>query len=127
MPGLDFGEYAVTGRLGRIQPYWKARREYFLSLPEVNQKIAVWVGRPTMIGKLGIAADRQGNSEPRWPAGIAVIAIAGLYAALPTSIVLPGPRWSILVIVLLLMVPTIISHRSGHHFLNQGLGYVLNG
>ena len=66
------------------------------------------------------------NSEPRWPAGIAVIAIAGLYAALPPTLVVVRPRWLILVIVAVIMVPTIISHRTGNHFLNQILGYVLN-
>ena len=58
---------------------------------------------------------------------VAVIAIGGLYAVLPSSLVLVRPRWLILAIVLVLTVPVIISHRAGHHFLNQILGYVLNG
>ena len=66
------------------------------------------------------------NSEPRWPAAIAVIAIGGLYAALPRALVVVRPRWLILVIVAVILVPTIISHRTGNHFLNQILGYVLN-
>jgi hypothetical protein len=66
------------------------------------------------------------NSEPRWPAAIAVIAIGGLYAALPPALVVVRPRWLILVIVAVILVPTIISHRTGNHFLNQILGYVLN-
>ena len=70
---------------------------------------------------------RTNNNEPRWPASIAVVSIGGLYAALPRSLVVAGPRWLILAIVLVLMVPTIISHRIGHHFLNQVLGYILNG
>lgn len=67
------------------------------------------------------------NAEPRWPALIASVAIGGLYAALPSSLLISGPRWLLTVVVLLLLVPTIISHRSGHHALNQILGYVLNG
>src|SRR5258706_9517994 len=67
------------------------------------------------------------NNEPRWPAGVAVVAIGGLFAALPPSLNLAGPRWLLLVIVILLMIPTVISHRVGHHFLNQILGYILNG
>lgn len=65
--------------------------------------------------------------EPRWPAGIAVIAIGGLYAALPPALLVVRPRWLILVIVAVILVPTIISHRIGNHLLNQILGYVLNG
>ena len=46
---------------------------------------------------------------------------------MPSSLVVAGPRWLILAIVLTLLVPTIISHREGHHVLNEVLGYGLNG
>src|SRR5258708_16217872 len=80
-----------------------------------------------MSGRPSRAAKERMNREPRWPAGIAVVAIGGLYAALPPSLVIAGPRWLILATVMVLVVPTIVSHRIGHHFLNQTLGYVLNG
>ena len=67
------------------------------------------------------------NAEPRWPALIASVAIGGLYAALPSSLIISGPRWLLIAVILLLLVPTIISHRIGHHSLNQFLGYLLNG
>lgn len=67
------------------------------------------------------------RSEPRWPAWIAVVAIGGLFSALPSSLAFAGPRWLVLVIVLVLMVPTIIAHRTGNHSLNEVLGYILNG
>jgi len=70
---------------------------------------------------------KPNKSEPRWPAGIAVVAIGGLYAALPPALRVVRPRWLVLAIIVALMVPTIISHRTGNHFLNQILGYVLNG
>jgi hypothetical protein len=66
------------------------------------------------------------SHEPRWPSGVAVVAIGGLFAALPSSLV-AGPRWLLLATVLVLLVPTIISHRIGHHSLNQILGYIVNG
>jgi len=69
----------------------------------------------------------KSDREPRWPAGVAVVAVAGLYAALPSSLVLIRPRWLVLAIVLALLVPIMISHRAGYHFLNEVLGYVLNG
>jgi hypothetical protein len=70
---------------------------------------------------------KPNKSEPRWPAGIAVVAIGGLYAALPPALSVVRPRWLILAVIAVLMVPTIISHRTGNHFLNQILGYILNG
>ncbi len=72
-------------------------------------------------------SQKTGSTEPRWPSGIAVVAIGGLFAALPSSLLLAGPRWLLLAIVLVLLVPTVISHRIGHHSLNQILGYVVNG
>ena len=56
-----------------------------------------------------------------------MVAIGGLYAALPPALVIAGPRWLILAVVLVLVVPTIITHHLGHHPLNQVLGYILNG
>jgi hypothetical protein len=49
-----------------------------------------------------------------------------LYAALPSSLVVGGPRWLLLVVVSVLLVPTVISSLRGNHFLNQVLGYILN-
>ncbi len=66
------------------------------------------------------------EKEPRWPALLAMLAVGGLYAALPPSLLVTGPRWLLLVVVVVLLVPTIISHRVEHHALNQVLGYILN-
>ena len=62
-----------------------------------------------------------GEPEPRWPAMIALLAVGGLYMALPPSIV-AGPRWLLLVLVSALLVPAIISRQSGYHLVNQILG-----
>jgi hypothetical protein len=56
-----------------------------------------------------------------------LLAVAGLYAALPASLLVGGPRWLLMAVVAVLLVPTIISHSAGQHSLNQRLGYVLNG
>jgi hypothetical protein len=66
------------------------------------------------------------SNEPRWPSGVAVVAIGSLFAVLPSSLA-AGPRWLLLATVLVLLTPTIISHRIGHHSLNQILGYLVNG
>jgi hypothetical protein len=70
---------------------------------------------------------RLDRSEPRWPALIAMLALGGLYAALPGSLRFVEPRWLLLIIVAVLLVPALITHRRGHHRLNQTLGYLLNG
>lgn len=66
------------------------------------------------------------DEEPRWPAAIALLALGGLYSALPTALLVGGHRWLLLTVVSLLLVPTIIAHHKGNHFLNELLGMILN-
>jgi hypothetical protein len=79
-----------------------------------------------VIGKVNTGTVRQ-NPEPRWPAVVALLAVGGLFGALPSSLVVAGARWLVLAIVLIMLIPAIISHSVGHHSLNQILGYILNG
>ncbi len=64
--------------------------------------------------------------ESRWPAVIAVLAVGGLYMALPNSLAV-GPRWLQLVIISALLVPTILTHRRGMHAINRMFGHLLAG
>jgi len=66
------------------------------------------------------------SAEPRWPNRVAMLAVAGLYAALPPNM-LSGPRWLLPTVVTSLLVPISVSHRRGNHELNERLGYILNG
>ena len=66
------------------------------------------------------------DPEPRWPAVVAVLAVGGLYAALPQSLIV-GPRWMFLVIIAVLLIPTVISHRKAYHDLNRILGFTVTG
>jgi uncharacterized membrane protein len=59
--------------------------------------------------------------EPRWPALVAVLAVGGLYLALPPGLT-AGPRWAFPALVGLLLVPTVVSHRIGRHTLDRALG-----
>jgi hypothetical protein len=71
------------------------------------------------------AADHdQRPPEPRWHALIAVLAVGGLYVALPADLTV-GPRWLIPGIIGLLIIPSVISHRSGWHHLDRILGFVV--
>lgn len=69
----------------------------------------------------------QKRAEPRWPALLTFLALGGLYAALPSFLLVGGLRWLLLAVVSVLLVPTVVSHRRGSHALNQMFGYVLNG
>ena len=55
-----------------------------------------------------------------------MLAVGGLYAALPPSLMAGAPPWLLVVIVAGLLVPTFISHRRGNHSVSHFLGYVLN-
>ena len=61
---------------------------------------------------------------PRWPAALAVASVGLLNMILPEPLS-AGPFWLLLVIVLVLLVPLILSHRLGKFALNQRLGYML--
>jgi hypothetical protein len=63
-------------------------------------------------------------AESRVPPFIAVVAVGGIYLALPERLVV-GPRWLFPLIVAALLVPTLIAHRLGYHRLDRTLGYVL--
>jgi uncharacterized membrane protein len=70
--------------------------------------------------------DELYDPEPRWPALIAVLAVGGLNAALPSSLII-GPRWAFLAIVLVMLIPTVISHYKEYHQMNRILGFGITG
>jgi hypothetical protein len=70
-----------------------------------------------------IAAE-QWTPEPRWPALIAVVAVGGLYWALPADLTV-GPRWLFPAVIGMFLVPTVISHRAGQHHLDRILGFTV--
>ena len=70
--------------------------------------------------------DLRENLQPRWPNRVAMLAVAGLYGALPPNLLVSGTRWLPAAVVASLLVPIAISHRRGNHSLNELLGYILN-
>jgi hypothetical protein len=63
---------------------------------------------------------------PRWPALLALLAVGGLYLALPPSLTL-GPRWLLLAIVIVLTIPLTLSHRAGIEILNEITAFLTLG
>jgi|SRR5579859_202831 len=64
--------------------------------------------------------------EPRWPALVAVIASAGLYAALPPQLAM-GPGWLQPVIIVPVAVAGMVAHYRGNPRVNTVLGYLSAG
>jgi hypothetical protein len=66
------------------------------------------------------------DPEPRWPALIAILAVGGIFMALPAELIV-GPRWVFPSVVIAILVPTVISHQAGKHHLNAILGFAVSG
>ena len=70
--------------------------------------------------------DSIDKPEPRWQALLAFLAIGAIYLALPHTLVV-GPIWLLPTVIVVLLVPTVVSHRMGRHSLNRALGTIING
>src|SRR2546422_10091697 len=72
------------------------------------------------------SAERIDKPEPRGQALLAFLAICAIYLALPRSLIV-GPIWLLPTVIVVLLVPTVVSHRVGKHSLNRILGFIING
>jgi hypothetical protein len=61
----------------------------------------------------------------RWEPALALLAAGGVSYALPESLSV-GPHWLLLAVVVVLLVPTIVSHRTGRHSWNHFFGILCN-
>ena len=75
---------------------------------------------------LEVPRKRSWTSEPLWPPMVAMLAVGGLYAALPPSLLGGAPRWLLAAIVVGLLASIVISHRTDNHHVGQFLGHILN-
>lgn len=69
---------------------------------------------------------RIDKPEPRWQALLAFLAVGTIYLALPRNLVI-GPIWLLPTLIVVLLVPTVFSHRTGRRSLNRILGITING
>jgi len=65
------------------------------------------------------------RTEPRWPAVIAVLAVGGIYVAIPDYLSL-GPRWLLLFVMVVLTIPILAMHRAGRATQARWLGIISN-
>ena len=72
------------------------------------------------------AAEHIDKPEPRGQALLAFLAICAIYLALPRDLIV-GPIWLLPTLIVVLLVPTVVSHRVGRHSLNRALGIIING
>jgi len=79
----------------------------------------------SMADHVNDAQDPANDPESRWPAAIAVLAVLGLYAALP-PVVAVGPRWLAPVVIGALLIVTKVTHHQKRARLNQLLGHLLS-
>ena len=69
-----------------------------------------------------MAEPARSDNETRWLAAIAIVGLGGSSLALPDFLV-PGPRWLVPIVIVLLLVPALIAHATGRHRVDQALGY----
>jgi len=89
-------------------------------------KLATCIGTEWRSSERMPDPSHQDDPEPRWPAVIAILAVGGLYLALPDSLTF-GPNWLFPSLVLALLIPTNISYHTGRHRLNAILGFAVDG
>jgi hypothetical protein len=70
-------------------------------------------------------ANHIDKPEPRWQAILALLAIGGIYLALPRWFIV-GPTWLLPGVIVVLLAPTIMTHRTGRQSLNHALGILIN-
>jgi hypothetical protein len=63
------------------------------------------------------------QSEPRWPAIVAAVGTGILFYAMPEALTV-GPRWLLLILVVIMMIPTVITHRVGLTDWNERFAYL---
>jgi hypothetical protein len=76
-------------------------------------------------GDVGDPVGKIDKPEPRWQALLALLAVGGMYVALPRALI-AGPKWALPVFIAVLIAPTVVSHRTGTQSLNRVLGIIVS-
>ena len=62
--------------------------------------------------------------KPRWPSILALLATGGLHFVIPAALRF-GQEWLLLAIVTVLLIPTVVAHRTGKMLLNRVLSHIV--
>lgn len=68
----------------------------------------------------------KGEPEPRWPGFLALMAGACLHFVLPSRLSV-GPDWALPLLMALLLIPIMASHRRGSYTLARSLTFIATG
>src|SRR5260370_41019447 len=71
------------------------------------------------------SAKHVDKPEPRWQVLFALVAIGGIYLALPPWFTI-GPTWLLPALIAVLLIPTVVTHPMGRPSLNHALGILIN-
>src|SRR5438477_4845741 len=71
-------------------------------------------------------SDHIDKPEPRWQAILALLAVGAIYLVLTRDLIV-GPVWWLPAAIVVLLVPTVVSHRMGRQSLNRTLGIIISG
>lgn len=72
-----------------------------------------------------MGTNRVDKPEPWWQALLAFVAVAGIYLALPSSLIV-GPTWLLPTLIAVLLIPTVVGHKMGKLSLNRILGFAIS-
>ncbi len=75
---------------------------------------------------MGDERNHVDKPEPRWQALLAFLAVGAIYLALPRDLII-GPTWLLPTLIVVLLIPTVLTHRAGKRSLNRALGLLING
>src|SRR5437773_10131894 len=75
---------------------------------------------------MSASTDHIDKPEPRWQALLAFLAVGAIYLALPRDLIL-GPIWLLPTLTVVLLIPTVVTHRAGKRSLNRPLGILISG
>jgi hypothetical protein len=92
-----------------------------------SRRLYLWRGCPYPVHSslLKKKSSTSVKGEPRWPAILALAALAALYESLPERLT-PGPSWIVPAAIAVLLVPTMMARRSQSHNIYLALGILLN-
>jgi hypothetical protein len=65
------------------------------------------------------------DPESRWPAVLAILLAGLIYVVIPPNLSI-GPRWLFIVLIAVLEIPTLATHKLGFQKANRLLGYVVS-